>query len=286
MSVEFCVRAIAAHEFGHALGFAHEQNRSDAPAWCRDQAQGHDGDIFMTPYDSQSIMNYCNPAWNNNGGLSANDIAGLQFWYGPGASSGMPWLPDCRNDPLLFQDAFFAGRRLLLRGSMEGLGVEDFNDRSSSLCVPAGYRLLVFEDAHHRGRFTAFDGPIMIPRISAISAGGRSGWNDVISAVRLIDLTSGTEVFDAPPQCRSKATLFQHDFYRGTKVAVDVDIPRLSAKSFNDAASAVCVPPGKTLTLFEHADFGGATVEFAGPAFQQRLSGVSFNDKASAVRLK
>lgn len=69
----------AMHEFGHALGFSHEQNRYDAPAACQALAQGQNGDTIYGPYDPDSIMNYCAPA---DPDLSAGDIAGVQFAYG------------------------------------------------------------------------------------------------------------------------------------------------------------------------------------------------------------
>jgi hypothetical protein len=81
-SLYFCVKVIAVHEFGHALGFAHEQNRPDAPRECQKERQGGDGDVYLSKYDPDSVMNYCNPEWNGGGTLSRKDIEGLQKWYG------------------------------------------------------------------------------------------------------------------------------------------------------------------------------------------------------------
>lgn len=78
----FCVYAIAVHEFGHAIGFTHEQNRDDAPAECQEEAQGTNGDFKVTRYDPFSIMNYCNPTWNGDGQLSDLDVYSVKEIYG------------------------------------------------------------------------------------------------------------------------------------------------------------------------------------------------------------
>jgi len=77
-----CIKAMAVHEFGHALAFTHEQNRSDAPKECRDEhASGSVGDYFVTKYDPKSIMNYCEPLWEGDGNLSSLDQAAVKAIY-------------------------------------------------------------------------------------------------------------------------------------------------------------------------------------------------------------
>jgi hypothetical protein len=95
----YYIKLIAVHEFGHALGFYHEQVKENTPKWCTERGRNDTAvscDTYVeSRWDPSSVMNYCNFHYTNNGRLSATDIAALQDYYGAPSECGQPGLTKC-----------------------------------------------------------------------------------------------------------------------------------------------------------------------------------------------
>ncbi|MEE9424406.1 MAG: hypothetical protein V3V18_05450 [Methylococcales bacterium] len=96
-SLDHCIKVSAVHEFGHVLGLAHENYRSNAPVcdfWQElgdvlefpfvFEGESYHGTSYFTDYDPGSIMNYCNPNRFKAAGLlpSETDELAVQAFYG------------------------------------------------------------------------------------------------------------------------------------------------------------------------------------------------------------
>jgi S1-C subfamily serine protease len=79
---DLCIKGTAGHTFGHAIGFGHTQSFQDAPASCKQRYPREVASVQLTPYDPDSIMNYCNVKFYNDGELSELDKAAVRILYG------------------------------------------------------------------------------------------------------------------------------------------------------------------------------------------------------------
>ena len=88
------IEYLGVHEFGHVLGFVHEQARPDNPddreadpEYCRTVGETYGNGTYESGYDRDSIMHYCNEGGNSVGYVSPTDISGVQNrYYKPTAS--------------------------------------------------------------------------------------------------------------------------------------------------------------------------------------------------------
>lgn len=77
-----CIESSAIHEFGHAIGLAHEQRHPDTPTSCRFISHlGVDEVVTTARFDPLSVMNYCRQDRMRALQLSAFDIRTVQALY-------------------------------------------------------------------------------------------------------------------------------------------------------------------------------------------------------------
>jgi len=212
-SREYCIRTIAVHEFGHALGFAHEQNRADTDkSWCNEE-QGSDGDVVVGTWDRDSVMNYCNPSWNGGGELSEKDIHAVRLLYGEGlAGSIVNVLTDKCVD---VESASIEGGARAISYSCSG----DANQRWNQQDAGAGYRYFF---AKHSGHCLAVEGDstangariVQAPCEQKASHNFRAyGYSD--GSQRLVNRASGKCIDVAGGSVADAAELVQWDCHGG-----------------------------------------------------------------------
>jgi astacin len=297
------------HELLHSFGVWHEQSRTDRDSFVEilwpnimsgqeHNFDRHDDSATSTAYDFRSIMHYGSQAFGRidpstgtelrtirsrdpgraiapSSTLSAMDIAGLNQIYPPN---------DCGQVPVLFEDVDRAGRRVPIYRDVTDLhGPLAFGDKVSSLCIPFGWSVALFEDVNFAGHSTILSGPMTIENLHSPSQ--RFG-GDKLSSIRVVGVMANVP----PAVCQDAVSLFQHAGFEGRNLILNASAANLHTLNLGDEVSSVCVPAGVTLELFEHVDFGGGAIRIDGPFAINDLAlsspdQVHWGDKFSSARL-
>lgn len=303
-------RATVIHEIGHAVGLWHEQARADRDTFIEvlfanilsglehNFDKHMDDGIDFGPYDPTSRMHYSSTQFgrrdpltgrplttirsripgviiNPNDVLSPLDIAGINRLYPPN---------DCGSVPLLFENDNKRGKQVSLQFSQLDLHTLGIGDAASSICVPMGWAVDLFENTNFSGAELHVVGPAEFTDLKRQMPDGRN-WGDTISSARV----SGAAANPLPNSCQV-ATVFEHNNYRGREMQLTSDVATLHQFGLGDNISSVCVPAGVTITLFVDTGLRGDFLELAGPFNIPHLKfdspgGGDWNDMFSSAKL-
>merc|ERR1712013_890455 len=166
----------------------------------------------------------------------------------------------------IFEHANYHGGREVYRGDVRRVR---HNDRMSSLKVPTGCCLTIYEHYNFGGRNH---------RYCSQNVGFVGGWwNDRVSSLKV----SGRAQVPAPVRACS-VEIFEHANYHGGREVYRGDVRRVR---HNDRMSSLKVPTGCCLTIYEHYNFGGRNhrycsqnVGFVGGWWNDRVSSLSCAD--------
>lgn len=203
-----------------------------------------------------------------NGGSIDEEASIIQFdWHG---GDNQKWiLSEVRPKSELFDKKATVYQHANYGGASQQLGLGSYdihqltvgNDQISSVKVPEGLRVTLYEHANFRGNHK-----ILTSDTSYVG----NDFNDKTSAILV----------------EKVASFFEHASYQGNRLVLGVgrynlgDIQAIG----NDRLSSVKVPNGLQVTLYEHADFQGKSLVLDQDV--DFLGNYSFNDIASSIVIK
>ncbi len=210
-------------------------------------------------------------------------LVALAFLVGPSQALAQRG-GDCVDAPVLYSDDGYRGRTVILNEDISDLHRSGMGDDASSVCVPFGWRVVLYKDSDYRGSYLELRGPTSIADLKRDRPNG-ADWGDAISSVRVYRPVRRGGRYD----CRVP-TLFGDDDFGGRAVTADSSIPDLHRLGVGDQASSLCVPAGWLMVIYEDTNYRGRSLDITGPDSiadlkRDRPDGSDWGDRISSVEV-
>lgn len=228
------------------------------------------------------------PRYNPPGRPTYPSGQGRPGGYDPGRGNQDGFPNQCDQYPMLFSNDDFGGRSIRLDNPIDDMDRIGFNDDASSVCVPRGWTVTLYEHDHYRGDALRLDGEQAISDLKRQRPQGQD-WGDRVSSAR-VERIRYDQPSEPPRECDRSPMLFGDDGYRGRSLVLQSSINDLHRRGFGDDASSVCVPRGWTVILYEDTGFRGASLrlrsgESIADLKRQRPGGRDWGDCVSSVEV-
>ena len=252
----WCNGVSAVHEFGHALGLYHEQQRPDNEGgrYCNsfdgDEPRPISGGQPLGSYDVGSIMGYCSEWARATPVLSDGDRAGIVAIYGVTPSR-------LREPAQIYSGEDFLGtEQPLWPGDYDRAALNIGDDALSSLRVPEGWTVALYRGSAFTGASKSF---------SANSSYVGCDFDDQTSSIRVMGPSQASAAQGSAPP--APAFVFSEANFAGQKQALwpgAYDVSKLTLGA--DQVSSIVVPAGWRVILYEDSAFGGRAKAFTADA--------------------
>lgn len=175
---------------------------------------------------------------------------------------------------IIYQDDFSGASKELGRGDYDFAGFGFGNDQLSSVRIPDGMQVILFENVSFAGR------SVTLTKDAGAATLRNLNFNDQASSLRVKDLNDPAG--DKPLM----VTLYRDDFAGPYKQLGTGAYDYSSLGVGNDQLTSMKIPSGLSVTLYEHGGFKGRSLSFTADAKAADLIKQNFNDVTSSIRIE